>query len=165
MILAYNYCKPFKDAVDALGAAIGQGLSQALAVVKGALEWLWKNIFEPFVAFISFGAMIAIEKITGALKWLGDVLKPVGDAFGWLAGIVGGAIDAVGKEMQKGQDLTEAMVESTKNGLSVMENYYTNKYDAMAKTVNESLNKQLETIEAKYQEAIRLLRIMLIKKI
>ena len=154
LILAYNYCKPFKDAVDALGAAIGQGLSQALAVVKGALEWLWKNIFEPFVAFISFGAMIAIEKITGALKWLGDVLKPVGDAFGWLAGIVGGAIDAVGKEMQKGQDLTEAMSESTKNGLSVMENYYTNKFEAMAKTVSGSMNKQLEIIEAKNQEAV-----------
>ena len=154
LILAYNYCKPFKDAVDALGAAIGQGLSQALAVVKGALEWLWKNIFEPFVAFISFGAMIAIEKITGALKWLGDVLKPVGDAFGWLAGIVGGAIDTVGKEMQKGQDLTEAMTESTKNGLSVMENYYTNKFEAMAKTVSDSMNKQLETIEAKNQEAV-----------
>ncbi len=102
LILAYNYCEPFKNAVDALGAAIGQGLSQALAVVKGALEWLWKNIFEPFVAFLSAGAMVAINAIIGALKWLGDVLKPVGDAFNWLAGVVGGAIDAVGKEMQKG---------------------------------------------------------------
>ena len=154
LILAYNYCKPFKDAVDALGKALSEGLGKAVEWIKGGLEWLWKNIFEPFVAFISFGAMIAIEKITGALKWLGDVLKPVGDAFGWLAGIVGGAIDAVGKEMQKGQDLTEAMVESTKNGLSVMENYYTNKYEAMAKTVSDSLNKQLETIEAKNQEAV-----------
>ena len=98
--------------------------------------------------------MVAINAIIGALKWLGDVLKPVGDAFNWLAGVVGGAIDAVGKEMQKGQDLIEAMAESTKNGLSVMENYYTNKFEAMAKTVNDSLNKQLETIEAKYQEQL-----------
>ena len=42
-----------------------------------------KNIFEPFVAFLSAGAMVAISHaIIGALKWLGDVLKPVGDAFG-----------------------------------------------------------------------------------
>ncbi len=58
------------------------------------------------------------------------------------------------KKCRKAQDLTEAMAESTKNGLSVMENYYTNKFEAMAKTVNDSLNKQLETIEAKYQEQL-----------
>ena len=46
------------------------------------------------------------------------------------------------------------MVESTKNGLSVMENYYTNKYEAMSKTVSDSLNKQLATIEAKNQEVL-----------
>ena len=107
----------FQDvAVDALGKALGDGLGQACNV--GALEWLWKIFLSPLAAFISFGAMIAIEKITGALKWLGDVLKPVGDAFGWLAGIVGGAIDAVGKEMQKGQNLQKPWLNPLKRLIS-----------------------------------------------
>ena len=35
--------------------------------------------------------------VIGGETWLGLlVLKPIGDAFGWLAGVVGGAINAVG---------------------------------------------------------------------
>ncbi len=37
LILAYNYCQPFKDAVDALGKAIGEGLGKAVEWFKSAL--------------------------------------------------------------------------------------------------------------------------------
>ena len=48
----------------------------------------------------------------------------------------------------------KAAEESTKNGLSVMENFYRSKYDSMTAKVDEALSKQLETIIAKNQEAV-----------
>ena len=154
LVAAYNYCKPFKDAVDALGAAIGQGLSQALAVVKGALEWLWNNILFPLGNFLIGAFMGAINVIGEKLGWLAGVLKPIGDAFGWLAGVIGGAINAVSKAIEEYNGMVKAAEESTKNGLSVMENFYRYKYDSMTAKVDEALSKQLETIIAKNQEAV-----------
>ena len=58
LILAYNYCQPFKDAVDAVGKALGEGLGKAVEWVKGGLEWLWNNILVPLGNFLG-GALHA----------------------------------------------------------------------------------------------------------
>lgn len=154
LILAYNYCKPFKDAVDALGKAIGEGLGKAVEWIKSGLEWLWNNILVPLGNFIIDTFMSAINWLGEKLAWLAGPVKAVGDAFGWLAGVIGGAINAVGAKIEEYNDLMKAAEESTKNGLSVMENFYRNKYDSMTAKVDEALSKQLETIIAKNQDAV-----------
>ncbi len=90
--------------------------------------------------------MSAINWLGEKLGWLAGPLKAVGDAFGWLAGVIGGAINAIGAKIEEYNDMMKAAEESTKNGLSVMENFYRNKYDSMTAKVDEALSKQLETI-------------------
>ena len=89
MIAAYTYCTPFKDAIDALGKAMADGLGQAVAYIKGGLEWLWNNVLVPLGDFLSGAFMDAVNAIAGALKAVADFLKPLGDAWNWLAGVVG----------------------------------------------------------------------------
>jgi exonuclease VII small subunit len=152
LVAAYNFCPPFRDAIDAIGKVLGNGLSQALAVVKGALEWLWNNVLVPLGNFIGGIFMDYINGLIGALKWLGDALKPIGDAFGWLAGVIGNALSDAGKAIEDVNAKQAAMAESAKNGLSVMENYYNDKFSAMSKTVDDNLSKQVTDINTKYAD-------------
>ena len=46
--------------------------------------------------------------------------------------------------------LTTAMAENAKNGLGVLYNYYNDEFNAMTKTVNDNLDKQLTDINTKY---------------
>jgi hypothetical protein len=152
VVAAYTLFPPFKDAVDAVGKALGEGLGKAVELIKGGLEWLWINILKPLGEFLVGSFMTAVSVIGDKLAWLAGVLKPIGDAFGWLAGVVGGAINAVGNAIEEYNAMMKAAEESTKNGLSVMENYYNNKFSEMTRTVNENLNKQLEEINIKYAD-------------
>lgn len=154
LILAYNYCTPFKDAVDALGKALGEGLGRAVEVIKGALEWLWNNVLVPLGEFLVGSFMGAINFIGEKLAWLTGPVKAVGDAFGWVAGIIGGAINAVGAKIEEYNGMVKAAEESTKNGLSVMANYYTDKYAAMSQTVDDELSKQLDSINKSYADGV-----------
>jgi hypothetical protein len=154
VVAAYSYCKPFKDAVDAVGKALGEYLAKAIEVIKGALEWLWNNILVPLGNFLIGQFMGAIKAIGDALGWLGGVLKPIGDAFGWLANTIGGAIKAAGAAIDDYNAKVRAMEESSKNGLSIMQNYYNDKFAEMSSTVDAELAKQVEVISAKTWEAV-----------
>ena len=83
LILAYNYCKPFKDAVDAIGKALWDALKPAIDVIIGALTWLYENVIKPIAEFLFGTFMNAINAVGGALKWLGDTVT---GAWNWLCG-------------------------------------------------------------------------------
>jgi hypothetical protein len=52
LIYAYNACKPFKEAVDAVGSALWSVLKPAIDAVYNALKWLWDNILKPLADFL-----------------------------------------------------------------------------------------------------------------
>jgi len=49
LITAYQTCEPFRNAINAIGAAIYNFFKPAVDAITGALTWLWKNVVEPFI--------------------------------------------------------------------------------------------------------------------
>jgi phage-related protein len=106
LIYAYNTCEPFRNAVNAIGAAIMGFLKPAVDVITGALNWLWNNVVSPFIDTLKklwdtitsnpilsalFGPITTIaflithwDDVTKALRdgldflW-NRILKPIGD--------------------------------------------------------------------------------------
>ena len=87
---AYEHCKPFRDAVNEIGAVLGGAFSTALNAVSGALTWLWNNVFKPFGEFL--GAVfvnlylkpleVAWDALSSGLQWIWhNVLEPVANFF------------------------------------------------------------------------------------
>ena len=87
---AYEHCKPFRDAVNELGAVLGGAFKAALTAVSDALNFLWNDVFKPFGEFI--GAVfinlyikpleLAWDAISAGLTWFWhNVLEPVADFF------------------------------------------------------------------------------------
>jgi len=87
----YNNCEPFRNAVDAVGKALGEGLGKAIEAVKGALEWVWNNVLKPLADFLwavfqpALKAVAdAIYAVTHPLETLTNIGKGVMD---WLGGV------------------------------------------------------------------------------
>ena len=126
IILAYNYCKPFKDAVDSVGKALGEALKPAIDLVMGALTWLWNNVLKPLAEFLYGGFLAAI--------------KVVGDAIGWLANAVGGAWNWIVESVAKAT--------GTWNGIVIKG------MDDQLKTLKEGTDKQIELVKKATQQQI-----------
>ena len=99
LILAYNYCEPFKNAVNALGKALGDYLGPVIEAIRFSLEWLWNNVLVPLGNFIYSAFVAYINALVGAFQWLSDVLKPVTDAIWGFFNAVNGAISAAGSAL------------------------------------------------------------------
>lgn len=152
LIIAYNACPPFRDAVNAIAQALGEGLGKAAEWVKGALDWLWKNVLVPLGNWLNAVFGPVIDWLGEKLQWLADLLAPVGEAFNWLAGVIGDAWNSATKAIEEYNEIQEAAALSAKNGLSVMANYYGTKFGEMTDTVDANLAEQLEIIEASYAD-------------
>jgi len=88
VVAAYMTCEPFRNAVNAVGAAFMTALKPAIDVVTGALSWLWHNVVEPFI---------------GALNALGNAVQGVANWFGGLfnqAGAAANQVDNASKSME-----------------------------------------------------------------
>jgi hypothetical protein len=107
IIYAYNACPPFRDAINAIGQALGAVLGPAIDAIKSGLEWLWNNVFVPLGAFLGdvFNAYIqglsivfgylgqAVNAIYNALYWLWtNVFVPLGN---FISGVFAGYINAL----------------------------------------------------------------------
>jgi len=129
VIAAYTYCTPFRDAINAIGSALSAVFKPAIDAVSGALSWLWTNILQPVGAFLSAMFTYDIQVVTGAFQWLANVLKPVADFLGaiagaignaWnaVAGAVGGACSAIGGAITAGVNSDVAVVTNGYNAIS-----------------------------------------------
>ena len=122
LIAAYETCPPFRDAINAIGAALGEFFGPILEVITKALEWLWNNVLVPLGNFIG-GALLGawnafanglswaynnlIKPVFDALTWVyNNILKPIGDFFGGvgdaLSGVgsaISGAFGGIGKAL------------------------------------------------------------------
>lgn len=73
---AYATCEPFRNAVNSLGATLMNVLKPAIDVVTGALDWLWKNVVEPFT-----GGLNALgNAVAGVANWFGSLFSQAGSA-------------------------------------------------------------------------------------
>ena len=89
LIYAYGASEPFRNAVNGIGAAFTNVLKPAIDTVTGALQWLWKNVVEPF---------------TSALKPLTDGLGAIA---GWFNNLGRGASEASGSVQGMSKDFKE----------------------------------------------------------
>ncbi len=155
-VVAYEKCKPFKDAVNAVGDALGKYLKPIIDAIVGALQWLWNNVLVPIAVFLVGQFGDAIKAVGAAIGWLGNVLTPVINAFKWFFDTVGGAISGLVKqnaEMQSSAEMMFAAIEeSAKTHTDPLVTYFKMQYDVMTKTVDDSLNQQLTDINTKYDQ-------------
>jgi hypothetical protein len=93
----YQNCEPVKNAIDAIGKALGDFFAPIVKAISTALTWLWNNVLVPLGRFIIdyfvgyWNALVVVWNILSAgvtavyngLKWLYDnILKPIGDYVG-----------------------------------------------------------------------------------
>ena len=111
LIHAYKTCKPFRDAVNAIGKALYSFFKPALDAVAAAVnwlveafKWLWNTIINNPISAFLLGPITGliylfqnwksvVDTVTGALKQLWDILKPVRDAIGAVADAIGSVAD------------------------------------------------------------------------
>ena len=118
-VYAYNNCKPFREAVEALGKALVSGLKAAVDAVVGALTWFWNNVLSPIIGVLKqlwdvitgnpiiaalFGPITMIayliqhwDEVSRGLSgfltgFWNTVLKPIGD---FLSGVFASAVRIV----------------------------------------------------------------------
>src|SRR5271157_2191262 len=111
LIYAYDNCKPFRDAINEIGAVLGGALKTAIDDITKGLTWLWQNVFEPLAKFLITEFVVNVEAVlnvcmflwNGVLKPLGDFLigsfttawKDLGAIFEWFYNLAKPIIDAV----------------------------------------------------------------------
>ncbi len=84
LITAYETCKPFRDAINEIGSILEGALTTAFNDVKGALEYLWNNVFVPVGHFLGEVFQVAIEALMTPIDLLKDAFNDVKDALSWL---------------------------------------------------------------------------------
>ena len=50
---AYEHCKPFRDAINEVGAILGGAFKAAFTAVSDVVNFLWNDVFKPFGEFLS----------------------------------------------------------------------------------------------------------------
>lgn len=102
---AYTYCAPFRDAVNAIGTALGNFFKPILDTVITNLTWLWNNVLVPLGTFIENTFVAAWKTLGNAISGVYNtfikpvfdalqnaynyILKPISDFFGGIASFLG----------------------------------------------------------------------------
>jgi phage-related protein len=96
LVVAYEKCEPFRNAINAIGAAIYNFFKPAVDAIIGALTWLWNNVVSPFIDTLKrlwdtitnnpilaalFGPITTIAYL---IKHWDDVTKALRDGLDWL---------------------------------------------------------------------------------
>jgi hypothetical protein len=95
IIVAYENCKPFRDIINAIGDTLSGFFLGAVNAVKGALEWLWNNVFVPFGNFIKAVFSPIISFLTELFNSFYNIIKPIVDAVTAVASIMGGFVNTI----------------------------------------------------------------------
>jgi hypothetical protein len=131
LVAAYEACPPFRDAVNAIGKALGEFFGPILKAISDALTFLWNNILVPLGQYI-VGAFVGVwngltavyntlngvvQAVSGALKWFFDnVIQPV-------AAYVGGAFIAVWDGLNKIFSAVGGTVKAVSDGMKWFYDY------------------------------------------
>jgi hypothetical protein len=84
LIAAYNACPPFRDAVNAIGKALGDFFGPILDAVTKALTWLWENVLVPLGNFIVNTFIGVWNGLTAAWNVLSSAVDAVYNGLKWL---------------------------------------------------------------------------------
>jgi flagellar biosynthesis chaperone FliJ len=128
LIFAYENCKPFRDAVNDIGAALGGTILTAANDLRDALNFLWNNVLVPIADFLEKVFLKAIDDVVGAIKPFqtavsdvsgvaGDLSKGVSDLGGALSHLcfvhAAPAAEIFNKTLKESIDLTDALTGKT----------------------------------------------------
>jgi hypothetical protein len=148
LIAAYNYCKPFKDAIDAIGGAIMNALKPAIDVIVGALTWLWNNVLVPLGEFIYNVFIKHIEAAGAAIKWFAD---GIGAIAGWLGDAWAKLTGTFTSHVERGMKDQLRIVE---DGLKKQTDEVNKKYDEMVKTVDSAYKEETDAAIASWEKRL-----------
>jgi phage-related protein len=96
LVVAYEKCEPFRNAINAIGSAIYNFFKPAVDAIIGALTLLWNNVVSPFIDTLKrlwdtitnnpilaalFGPITIIAYL---IKHWDDVTKTLRDGLDWL---------------------------------------------------------------------------------
>ena len=85
LIILWNYCPPFRDAIIAVASALSAGLGVAITAVRNALEYVWNNVLVPLGNFLTGTLLAAWNTLANGISWAyNNILKPVFDALKWV---------------------------------------------------------------------------------
>jgi hypothetical protein len=84
VILAYTYCEPFRNALNAIGSTIWTYLKPAIDAIVGGLTWLWNNVLIPLGRFLVDTLLAQWNALSAGWSWAyNHLIKPVFDALVW----------------------------------------------------------------------------------
>src|SRR5271157_3326410 len=79
IILAWNTCPPFRNALIEIGQVLGGALKVAIEAITVGLTWFWKNVIEPIANFLERYFIVQFETLSSVLTWLWqNILQPLG---------------------------------------------------------------------------------------
>jgi len=84
LIAAYNACPPFRDAVNAIGKALGDFFGPVLDAITKGLTWLWENVLVPLGNFIVNTFIGVWDGLTAAWNVLSGAVDAVYNGLKWL---------------------------------------------------------------------------------
>jgi phage-related protein len=95
IVTAYETCKPFRDIINGIGEALSGFFLAAVNAVRGALEWLWNNVFVPFGNFLKAVFSPIISFLTELFNSFYSIIKPIVDAVTAVANIMGSFVNTI----------------------------------------------------------------------
>jgi len=102
IVVAYNTCEPFRNAVNQIGATLVNIFKPAIDAVSNALSWLWNNVVQPLI---------------NGLKWLSDSLASVAGWFGNVGKSASSSSSYIDSYTQKMIDLHKTVGQPPSTGL------------------------------------------------
>jgi hypothetical protein len=80
LVLAYQNCAPFRNAINEIGSVIGGAVLAAVNALRDAFSWLWNNVLVPLGTYIVGTYVAQWNALRDALDWLWEnILKPIAD--------------------------------------------------------------------------------------
>jgi hypothetical protein len=110
IILLWNYCPPFRDALIEIGKVLKESLEVAITAVSDSFEWLLKNVLEPLADFLKVYIITEVQILSTVFGTLwNDVLKPFGD---FLAGAFSDAWKAMEAVIKAVYDAVKPIIDA-----------------------------------------------------
>lgn len=86
IIIAWNACPPFRDAVKEIATVLGGALTTAIQAIDAALTWFWNNVLVPIGTFI-------VTIFVSDLNTMGVIFQTLGAVWNTVCGAIKTAWD------------------------------------------------------------------------
>jgi hypothetical protein len=112
IILAYNACPPFRDAVKEIAAIMGTELKLEVEVIITAFTWLWNNILKPLGDFLEGAFTTCWKDLAAVFEWFYNLVKPIIDAIEGASKAMGTFVNDVSGAMKDAGGAIQGFIKS-----------------------------------------------------